>query len=126
MRLGDTKFFNLFSLAAAAANSDRTRDAWEVDHVRWTRERANHKGPSYSFQIELHTLVHDGRRGWMLLVGHETWWAAGKPDAFRNGRWVHLAKGARGDVLKWFAKREEELEGAVKNSPSPPRGERAG
>lgn len=35
---------------------------------------------------------------------------AGKKDAFRNGRWVHLAKGARGDVLKWFAKREAELE----------------
>lgn len=44
-------------------------------------------------------------------MGHETWWAAGKADAFRNGRWVHLAKGARADVLKWFAKRETEMEG---------------
>lgn len=110
MRLGDTKFFNLVSLLAAETNPGRGIDAWEVDHVRWTRERMNRKGPIYSYQIELHTLVHDGKRGWTLLMGHETWWAAGKADAFRNGRWVHLAKGARADVLKWFAKREEEME----------------
>ena len=110
MRLGDTSFFNLFALVAGATNPDRTRDAWDVDHVHWTRERTSHRGPSYAFQIELHTLAHDGRRGWTLLMGHETWWAPGKPDAFRNGRWVHLVKGARADVLKWFAKRETELE----------------
>ena len=111
MRLGDTSFFNLFALVAGATNPDRNRDAWDVDHVHWTRERTSHRGPHYAFQIELHTLVHDGRRGWTLLMGHETWWAPGKPDAFRNGRWVHLAKGARGDVLKWFETRQAELEG---------------
>ena len=111
MRLGDTKFFNLFALVAATSNPDRTRDTWDVDHVHWTRERTSHCGPHYSFQIELDILSHDGRRGWTLLMGHETWWTLGKADAFRNGRWVHLVKGARSDVLKWFAKREAELDG---------------
>jgi hypothetical protein len=110
MRLGDTSFFNLFAMVASATNPDRTCDAWDVDHVHWTRERTSHRGPSYHFQIELHTLRHEGKRGWTLLMGHETWWAAGKTDAFRNGRWVHVSGGARSDILKWFARREAELE----------------
>ena len=110
MRLGDTAFFNLFAMLTAASNPGRTCDRWEVDGVTWTRERTRHNGPAYAFQIELHTLAHDGRRGWTLLLGHETWWEAGKRDAFRNGRWAHISKGARADVLKWFAKREAELE----------------
>ena len=110
MRLGDTKFFNLFALLAASTNPDRTRDQWQIGQVAWTRERTAHNGPDYSFQIEVHTLRHAGRRGWMLLAGHETWWDREHKDAFRNGRWVHLAKGARGDVLKWFAEQEEALE----------------
>lgn len=109
MRLGDTSFFNLFALVTSATNPDRTRDAWDVDHVHWTRERTSHRGAHYAFQMELHTLSHDGKRGWTLLMGHETWWAGNKPDAFRNGRWVHVVKGSRADVLKWFARREAEL-----------------
>jgi hypothetical protein len=109
VRLGDTNFFNVFSLVAATTNPDRRCDAWTVGHVRWTRERTTHKGPTYTFQIELHTLTHDGRHGWTLLLGHEIWWEAGAKDAFRNGRWAHLVKGSRTDVIKWFAAREEEL-----------------
>jgi len=107
MRLGDTKFFNLFALLAASTNPDRTTDQWQVGQVAWTRERTSTKGPLYSFQIELHTLRHAGRRGWVLLAAHETWWDCAHKDAFRNGRWVHLVKGASVDVLKWFAEREE-------------------
>jgi hypothetical protein len=33
-----------------------------------------------------------------------------RKDAFRNGRWVHLVKGARADVFKWFAEQEGSLE----------------
>jgi len=109
MRLGDSKFFNLFALLAASSNPDRNRDAWRVDMVDWTRERLSHKGPNHALQIELHTLIRGGRRGWTLLCGHETWWDAGKLDAFRNGRWTHLAHGARGDVIAWFQEREREL-----------------
>jgi len=109
MRLGDTKFFNLFALIAAASNPDRTRDLWDIDHVTWRRERTSHRGPDCSFQIELHTLIHDGRHGWTLLLGHETFWMPDRTDAFRNGRWVHLVKGARSDVIKWFEKQEREL-----------------
>jgi len=110
MRLGDTKFFNLFALIAASTNADRTRDVWQVGPVAWTRQRTTHNGPDYSFQVEVHTLRHAGRRGWTLLAGHESWWDRAGKDAFRNGRWVHLAKGARADVLKWLAEQEGSLE----------------
>ena len=110
MRLGDTSFFNLFALVAGATNPDRSCDAWDVDHVHWTRERMSHRGPSFAFQVELHTLTHDGRRGWTLLLGHETWWDSEGRDAFRNGRWVHVTRGRRDDVLAWFVKREAELD----------------
>jgi hypothetical protein len=110
MRLGDTRFFNLFALLASTSNPDRTKDAWQVDQVRWVRERSSFKGPLYSFQVEIHTLCHAGRRGWMLLVAHETWWSPERKDPFRNGQWAHLSKGARRDAEAWFAKQEAALE----------------
>jgi len=109
MRLGDNRFFNLFALLAASTNPDRNCDSWQVGSVCWTRERTTHRAPHYSFQIEIHTLVRDGRAGWILLMARETWWEGGKVDAFRNGHWVHLVRGARADVLGWFAAREKEL-----------------
>lgn len=110
MRLGDSKFFNLFALVAATSNPDRACDLWDIDRVKWRRERTSRRGPDYSFQIELHTLNHEGRHGWTLLLGHETFWTPERTDAFRNGRWVHLVKGARGDAIKWFEKQEKELD----------------
>src|SRR5579872_3174721 len=109
MRLGDTKFFNLFALIATSSNPRRV-DHWEADEVHWTRERCNHKGPHYVFQIELHTLRHRGRHRWTLLAAHETWWDGVRRDAFRDGRWIHLTEGARSDVIKWFSAREAALE----------------
>jgi len=109
MRLGDNRFFNLFALVAASTNADRTRDDWVVDRVHWIRERVSHGGPHWALRIEIYTLHREGRAGWTLLVGRETWWQGGRTDAFRNGHWVHLSRGARGDVLKWFEAREREL-----------------
>ena len=109
MRLGDTKFFNLFALVAASSNPGRA-DCWQADDVSWTRERCSHKGPQYAFQIELHTLRYSGRHPWTLLAARETWWDGTKRDAFRDGRWVHLTEGARSDVIKWFSARETALE----------------
>ena len=110
MRLGDTKFFNLFALVVTTSNPDRTRDEWQVGQVSWTRERTSLRGPRYSFQMEVHTLHCAGRHGWTLLVAHETWWARERQDPFRNGQWVHLSAGTRKDVEKWFAEREAALE----------------
>jgi hypothetical protein len=110
MRLGDTKFFNLFFLLAGTTNPDRTRNAWQVGSIDWARERTTLTGPNFSLQIEVHTLHRPGRRGWTLLAGHETWWDGARKDPFRNGRWVHLSKGSRTDVLAWFAEQEKELD----------------
>ncbi len=106
MRLGDTKFFNLFALIVSTTNPDRACHAWQVGPVAWTRQRSSLNGPHYSFQIEIHTLVRSGRRGWRIVVAHETWWADGKRDPFRNGQWVHVSQGARKDVERWFAEQE--------------------
>ncbi|MDE2183275.1 MAG: hypothetical protein KGJ78_09660 [Alphaproteobacteria bacterium] len=110
MKLGDLKFFNLFALLALRTNPDRTADRWKVGAVSWTRRRLTERGPDFSVQIEVHTVEQDGRRGWVLLVGHETWWDGKRKDAFRNGRWAHVTKGARADVLKWFAAQENLLQ----------------
>ncbi|HXS07814.1 MAG TPA: hypothetical protein VN723_13575 [Rhizomicrobium sp.] len=109
MRLGDTKFFNLLALVASSTNPSRA-ESWQSDGVAWTRERTNHRGPLYSYQLELHTLQHKGRRPWTLLTVHETWWDQKSGDAFRDGRWVRLSQGARQDVLNWFAARERGFE----------------
>lgn len=109
MRLGDTKFFNLFALLATASNPGR-KDCWQCGEVSWSRERSTLRTAHYSYQLELHVLRRGGRRPWTLLAAHETWWDQKRKDAFRNGRWVHLSEGTRQDVLKWFAAREAELE----------------
>ncbi|HVV65425.1 MAG TPA: hypothetical protein VHC42_08135 [Rhizomicrobium sp.] len=109
MRLGDNRFFNLFALVASATGGDRARDAWTVEGVDWTRERLSRRSAACAFQIEVFELARAGRGGWRLLVGHETWWDADHPDAFRNGRWAHVARGARSDVIEWFLAREREL-----------------
>ena len=109
MRLGDTKFFNLFALVASAGNPARA-DRWQSDDVSWARERTSHRAALHSFQIDLHILHHEGRRSWTLMVARETWWEGGAREPFRDGRWVHLSNGARADVIKWFSAREAALE----------------
>jgi hypothetical protein len=109
MRLGDTRFFNLFALLASGGNPGRA-DSWQTGDVRWTRERISRRGPGLAFQIEIHTLQHDGRRGWTLLAAHETWRDPNRADAFRNGRWIHLSRGNRADVLAWFSAQEAALD----------------
>jgi hypothetical protein len=110
MKLGDTKFFNLFALVAASTNSDRTRDRWRVGSVEWTRERTTHRSPDYSFHTEIHVLRQPGNRGWTLMLGHETWWDGDNAKPFRNGKWVHFVKGDRTAALKWFAEQEKEFD----------------
>ncbi len=111
MRLGDNNFFNLFSRLVHATNPDRDRDRWEISGVHWMRERNVHWGPNFSFQIEVHTLHHAALRGsWLLLVVTEMWWPVDRRKTFRHGRWVHLVVGARANVLRWFAERQDELD----------------
>ena len=110
MRLGDAKFFNLFELVAARSNPGRTRDIWQIGPVVWTRERTSYKGPHYSFHVDVDLLDRPGGGGWTLLTAHEIWWDRQHEDAFRNGRWVRLVKGSRGDVLTWFAEQETILQ----------------
>ncbi len=106
MRLGDTKFFNLFALIASTANPDRSCHAWQVGPVSWSRQRSSFNGPRYAFQMDVHTLRCSGRQGWCLIVGRETWWEEGRKDPFRNGQWVHVSQGRRKDVEKWFSEQE--------------------
>jgi hypothetical protein len=110
MRLGDTKFFNMFALVAARTNPGSARDVWQVGQVVWIREHTSHKGPRYSFRIEMDILQRPGSRGWTLLAGREIWWDCEHADAFRSGGWVHLSKGSRNEVLKWFAEQEKALD----------------
>lgn len=111
MRLGDNNFFNLFSRLVHVTNPNRDCDKWEVAGVRWIWERNVHWGSNFSFQIEVHTLHHVARRGgWLLLVATEMWWPADRRKTFRHGRWIHLVEGARANVLRWFAERQDELE----------------
>jgi len=110
MRLGDTKFFNLYALVAARSNPGAKRDVWQVGQVVWTREHSSRQGAHYAFRIETDVLQRSGSRGWTLLAGREMWWDGEHRDAFRSGGWVHLTKGSRDDVLKWFAEQEKLLE----------------
>jgi len=109
MRLGDSKFFNLFALIASTSNADRDRHEWQVGEVAWTRERTSFTGPRYALQVDVHILHRPGRRGWTLIVARETWWASDRRKPFRDGRWVHVCRGARADVEKWFIEQEAVL-----------------
>jgi len=109
MRLGDSKFFNLFALVAAHTNPGGKRDAWQIGPVTWTKEHTDHKGARYSFRIETNILQRPGVRGWTLLACREFWWDGEHSDAFRSGFWVHLSRGSRIDVLRWFGEQEQTL-----------------
>ena len=110
MRLGDTRFFNLFARLAAASNADRDCDDWQVGDVHWRRARHVHWGADASFQMELYTLACTRRPAWTLLLGHEMWWAGDRSKTIRNGRWIHISKGTRQDILRWFGEQEKALE----------------
>lgn len=109
MRLGDNNFFNLFGRLTAASNKDRDCDEWRVAGVHWIRQRHSSWCANTSWQIEVHTLRQGGRKAWTLLFVHEMWWPPNREKTIRNARWVHLADGARNDVVRWFAEREAEL-----------------
>jgi hypothetical protein len=109
LRLGDANFFNVFALIARSSNPDRA-EQWQADGVRWVRERLSRTGPGYSTQIEVHTLCRDGSAAWTLLTAQEIWWDQGRRDAFRRARWVHLVKGSRSEVIKWFNAQALKLE----------------
>jgi hypothetical protein len=109
VRLGDNNFFNLFKRLLASTNPDRDRDEWQIAGVTWRRKRSI-QWASHSFQIETHELVHASRPRWSLLLVQEVWWGTDRRKSIRNAHWVHLQNGARIDVLRWFAKRQEELD----------------
>lgn len=109
MHLGDNNFFNLFQRVAAASNKNRDCDEWKFAGVHWSRQRHSNWSAGMSWQVEVQTLRHTGRKPWTLLFVHEMWWPPGRKKAIRNARWVHLAEGARKDAARWFAEREAEL-----------------
>ncbi|MBI3677680.1 MAG: hypothetical protein HY243_13805 [Proteobacteria bacterium] len=109
MRLGDSKFQNLFALLVSATNKDRDCDEWRVAGVEWRRQRSVQWAP-ISFQIEIHQLTHTARPKWTILSVHEIWWKRDRRKAIRNAYWTHLENGSRNDVLKWFRERQEELD----------------
>jgi len=108
MRLGDNKFYNLFTRLVAASNPDRDRDEWSHDGVHWRRSRHVHWAP-LSFQIETYRLTHTARPRWSLIFVHETWWGENRGKAIRNSHWTHLENGDRRDVLRWFSAQESQL-----------------
>ena len=109
MRLGDTSFFHLLERVAAATNSDRDCDEWQVAGVQRRRQR-NIRWSQTSFQIEVHELCQTARHPWTLLFVHEIWWGADRRTAIRNARWTHFKNGTRGEVLAWFRDRQGELD----------------
>ncbi|MGH6870556.1 MAG: hypothetical protein ACREHE_03530 [Rhizomicrobium sp.] len=111
MRLGDNNFFNLFARLIAASNPDRYRDTWQIDGVAWSRQRHIHWA-ALSHQIETHRLVRTARPHWTLIFVHETWWGEDRAKAIRNAHWTHLEAGDRRDVLRWFEKRQAEIDRA--------------
>jgi hypothetical protein len=109
VRLGDTGFFHLLERLAAATNSDRDCDEWQVAGVRWRRQRDIHWSQT-SYQMEMHELYHGAQPRWELLFVHEIWWGPDRRTAIRNARWTHLVHGSRPDVLAWFRDRYDEFE----------------
>jgi hypothetical protein len=109
VRLGDNNFFNLFARLITASNPDRECDEWQVEGVRWRRQR-HIRWAALSFQIETHELQRPAKPAWRLIFVHETWWGADRRKAIRNTHWTHLAAGNRRDVLRWFGERQDEMD----------------
>lgn len=110
MQLGNKAFFTLFAQLVAATNPNRDCEEWQVNSVRWRRQRHS-LWATVSFQLEIHELRHTTRPNWTFLFVRETWWSADRRRAIRDACWTHVESGNRRDVLRWFTEREKDLEG---------------
>jgi hypothetical protein len=104
-------FFHTFDLLLSTTNPGREASRWVFDGVEWERERHSFTGPSYSVAVEVFTLRHPGRDGWMLMVIKEFWWAGTRRNALKSIRWARPLSGRASSAIAWFRRQQIRLEG---------------
>jgi len=107
----DTFFSNRFTRVSMATCPAPQINSWEVAGTTWRRDRHSYYGQTYSFQCDVYTVTHAGRKSWSLLQVVETWWDEARTTVVRNTHWGRLLHGNKEDVFSWFRDQEESLQG---------------
>ncbi len=105
----DAFFANRFARVSMATCPGAQTNNWQVEGTSWLRDRHSYCGKTYSFQCDVYTVAHAGRRPWGLLQVSETWWDEAGKNVVRNVHWGRLLHGRKEDVFTWFRDQEERL-----------------
>jgi hypothetical protein len=105
--LSSTSFFRVFDLLVGETTPGQKSDGWQVDDVRFERERHSFSGRTHCFAIDVFTISHPGRRSWGLTVVKEYWWEGGHKRSIKTQNWSRPINGSRRDIIAWFRAHED-------------------
>jgi len=108
--LARPSFFRMFDLLVSSTNPGMKVTRWTHEGVEFERERHSFSSARHGIVIEIFTLTRTGRRGWVLMVTKEYWWAGPDAKPFKNMRWARPLSGERGDLFAWLRAQEAALE----------------
>lgn len=108
--LASASFFRTFDLLVGAGNPDLRSHSWDIDGVRFERERHSYDGRACAFTLEVFSLTRPGRQGWALIVAKEYWRAGAGQRPIRTGHWNKRLAGSSRDILTWMRVQENALE----------------
>jgi hypothetical protein len=86
----------------AAHDPGQSGESWELDGVRWSRERHLFWGASHSFRIEFHSLVRPPPKRWHLVVVKELYWGEDREKPLKDTAWYRIDNGNSLDVMAWI------------------------
>jgi hypothetical protein len=85
-----------------AHDPGQSGDCWEMDGVRWSRERHSFWSASHSLVIEFHSLTRPPPKRWHFIVVKERYWGEDRQKALRDTIWGKIDNGNATDIGAWI------------------------
>jgi hypothetical protein len=105
----DRNFFLLFEEIVRRDHQSRACDTWSAAGVDWRHGRHSFESDRFGFANETYEATRAGKKGWVLLVVKEHWWAGKRGDPVKTVQWAKPLAGSRAAIFAWLKERQREF-----------------